>query len=162
MSPENLDPGARARSENRGSGVDFVLNTYCHNEIQGKRKCSGSCSEGVRNGSEKHLEAKLARPKRYNRLDGTTPGSAETHALGSRKVGDYEPLPPREPIPLPGEGVTLVDQILNPRAPVSTGSWSEAAGMVADPAEADRAELIAKIEAAKAYAGIGAPPERKW
>jgi hypothetical protein len=77
---------------------------------------------------------------------GVKPVSEQTHALGSRRVGDFDPLPDRPPI---HDGQTLVDQLLNPRQPFESGEWSEAGGYVRDetPEEkAAKAALVAEIK----------------
>lgn len=82
-------------------------------------------------------------PKR-NRDEGT-------YALGNRKIGDFDPAPTYDRPPV-HDSQTLVDQLLNPRAPLETGTWTEGGGYQRDVTEAERAELIAKVQHARTNA----------
>jgi hypothetical protein len=82
--------------------------------------------------------------KEPRRPRGSTPVSEKTHALGSKRVGDFEPLPEHQNRG-PMRPTTLVDQLLNPSAPVEGGTWSEEGGYVKDetPEERARKALLA-------------------
>jgi hypothetical protein len=80
-----------------------------------------------------------------------TSASPETNALGNAKIGEFEPLPPRDDRPIAGE-ITLLGQLLNPAAPLETGEWSAESGYIRDETDEDRATKAALIEEIKRYA----------
>jgi hypothetical protein len=86
--------------------------------------------------------------KEPRRPRGSTPVSEKTHALGSKRVGDFEPLPEHQNRG-PMRPTTLLDQILNPTAPAESGEWSEETGYVKDETPEDRARkalLVAEVK----------------
>jgi hypothetical protein len=96
----------------------------------------------------------MARPKQY-RLEGDlTPGSPETNALGSRRLGDYDPIPADfyGDRPATTGATTLVNQILNPRPPLLTYEWSEETGLVRGETPEERAEKAALVAQIKHHA----------
>jgi len=75
---------------------------------------------------------------------GAKPVSDETHALGKKRLGDFEPLPEHENRG-PMRPTTLVDQLLNPQTPVESGAWSEEGGYAKDETPEERAAKAALV-----------------
>ena len=79
---------------------------------------------------------------------GSIPVSAETHALGSKRIGDFEPLPEHQRRG-PTRPTTLVDQLLNPAVAIETGTFTLESGYQRDISEDERAEMALKIQHAR-------------
>jgi hypothetical protein len=74
--------------------------------------------------------------------------SRATHDLCYRAIGDFDPLPADRPA-APVATRSLLEQILNPAAPLQTGTYTPEGGWERDETDEDREakkQLVAEIQ----------------
>jgi hypothetical protein len=86
-------------------------------------------------------------PKRHPHERPLPPTGADTHALGNRKIGDFEPLPVEHIERV--QQMTMASRLVaGPETPTESGTWT-AGGYVRDVTEGERAELVRKVQEAR-------------